>query len=150
MNEFLLALLVLVVGIVASTVNTVVGGGSYLTLPLLVFLGLGPHAANATNRLAVCCQTLAATRTLRSGGIRLFRVAIPASCAALLGGIPGAYLATILDADAYRQAMGWLLLAGVASLFFRRKPAKIISGPSRLGSMSATVTWLVIATMLSP
>jgi uncharacterized membrane protein YfcA len=44
-------LLLVVAGLVAGTINSIAGGGSLLTLPLLIFIGLPPTTANATNRI---------------------------------------------------------------------------------------------------
>ena len=46
------------VGLVAGVLNTLAGGGSLLTLPALVFLGLPAADANGTNRVAVVVQSL--------------------------------------------------------------------------------------------
>ena len=53
----------------AGFINTLAGGGSFLTVPLLVMLGLPPTVANGTNRLAVCAQTLAAVAGFRQEGV---------------------------------------------------------------------------------
>ena len=50
------ALLVLGTGLIAGSINTVAGGGSLLSLPILIFLGLPPAVANATNRVAIFSQ----------------------------------------------------------------------------------------------
>ena len=47
--------LLFVVGIVAGIINTLAGGGSLLTLPLLIFMGLPGAVANGTNRIAIFC-----------------------------------------------------------------------------------------------
>ncbi len=52
------------VGLVAGALNVVAGGGSFLTLPVLLFLGLPAAVANGTNRVGVLARTSAA-----SGGI---------------------------------------------------------------------------------
>ena len=41
------------IGIFAGALNTIAGGGSLLTLPFLIFLGLPPSIANGTNRIAI-------------------------------------------------------------------------------------------------
>ena len=51
--DFLEVVLILGVGLVAGAVNTLAGGGSLLSLPILIFLGLPPAVANATNRVAI-------------------------------------------------------------------------------------------------
>lgn len=47
----------MVAGFFAGIVNTVAGGGSFLTLPALMLFGLDPKTANATNRIALLCST---------------------------------------------------------------------------------------------
>jgi uncharacterized membrane protein YfcA len=46
------------VGILSGALNVVAGGGSFLTLPVLIFIGLPAGAANATNRIGVLAQNL--------------------------------------------------------------------------------------------
>ena len=57
MHPLVLDLLLLLGGAVAGFVNTVAGGGSALTVPLLMLGGLDASVANGTNRLAVTVQT---------------------------------------------------------------------------------------------
>ena len=59
MFEFPFDLIILVgAGFFAGFVNTMAGGGSLLTLPLLIFLGLPPATANGTNRIAILVSTV--------------------------------------------------------------------------------------------
>ena len=53
-------LLVLIVGIFVGFINTLSGGGSLLTMPMLIFLGLPTAVANGTNRFAVMVQNIVA------------------------------------------------------------------------------------------
>lgn len=112
---------IVVGGIVGGVVNTLVGGGTSIVLPLLLALGVPPQLANGTNRLCVAFQAGAAAVALRGrtgGGGK--GTGIPV-LAALLGAIPGAFLATILDEELYRGLLGWLLLGGVVLFFAPRR-----------------------------
>ena len=51
--------LVFVAGVAAGFVNVMAGGGSSLTLPALMLLGLDASVANGTNRLSIVTQSLA-------------------------------------------------------------------------------------------
>ncbi len=51
MNDLLQYGLLILVGMMAGVINTLAGGGSLLTLPVLIFMGLPPNVANATNRI---------------------------------------------------------------------------------------------------
>ena len=53
-------LLLFVTGFVAGTINVIAGGGSFLTLPLLIFLGLPAGVANGTNRVGILVESVGA------------------------------------------------------------------------------------------
>ena len=57
---------VLSIGAGAGFINILAGGGSFLTLPLLIFLGLPPNLANGTNRLAILMQNIFAVSTMNT------------------------------------------------------------------------------------
>jgi uncharacterized membrane protein YfcA len=61
MDEISEGLLLIVVGFFAGIINTLAGGGSLFTLPVLIFLGLPPSVANGTNRIAIVVQSLGGT-----------------------------------------------------------------------------------------
>ena len=58
-------LLLYVVGVIAGILNVMAGGGSAITLPMLIFLGLDSALANGTNRLAVFIQCFATVISFR-------------------------------------------------------------------------------------
>lgn len=60
---------VFTVGIAAGFINTLAGGGSLLSLPILIFLGLPAAVANGTNRLAIMIQCLFAVAGFKRKGI---------------------------------------------------------------------------------
>lgn len=91
----LLALLVLM-GVIAGCVNTLAGGGSNLTLPMLMVLGLPPDVANGTNRVGVFLQGIVAVRGFHKYG-RLDTQSIwPILIPNLLGGAIGAMAAAVM------------------------------------------------------
>jgi uncharacterized membrane protein YfcA len=104
----------LAVGVVAGFVNVVAGGGSLLSVPLLIFLGLPETVANGTSRLAILTQSITAFTAFRRGGridsAWLVRLAPPA----LLGAAAGAYGATQLADDSFRALFGWVMLGCAA------------------------------------
>ena len=56
--EWYTYIIVVAVGIVAGIINTLAAGGSMLTLPVLMALGLPPNMANGTNRIAIFLQNV--------------------------------------------------------------------------------------------
>jgi len=95
-------LLLVAAGLVAGYVNSVAGAGSLLTLPALIFTGLDPVSANATNRVAVLFQNAAALTAVRRQGRRLPRAAWVLAAPAVVGGAIGAALAGRASQDAIR------------------------------------------------
>lgn len=95
--------LLVAAGLGAGFLNTVAGGGSVLTLPVLEAVTGSPGVANGTNRIAIVLQNVSAVagfgRALDRR--RAWRLALPA----LLGGIAGAWVATRLSAGAMRVAL---------------------------------------------
>lgn len=118
-----LALLALV-GLVAGWINTIAGAGSLLLLPALIFTGLDASAANATNRLGILAQTLAAVLGYRRAGLSIGRAELALTAAAMVGGAIGSFIATLLAPSemqiAIVIAMGVML---VLSLVPRKKTA---------------------------
>lgn len=106
----------------AGALNAVAGGGSFLTLPALVFTGVPPVVANATGTLALLPGYLSGAWAYRdairaSQGMRMSRL-IGLS---LLGGIAGAVLLLFTSSEGFARLVPWLLLA--ATLLFMAGPA---------------------------
>jgi uncharacterized membrane protein YfcA len=106
-------IIVVAIGIVAGIINTLAAGGSLLTLPVLMALGLPPNMANGTNRIAIFLQNVVGVRQFHKEKVMDFpsgfRVGIPA----LLGAIAGAFIAVNLNDEAMKLA-----IAGVMILVF--------------------------------
>lgn len=93
-------LLCLVAGTFAGVLNTLAGGGSLITLPILIFLGLPTAMANGTNRLAIFFQNVSAVVSFKRNGISEFKFSILVAIPALVGAIIGSFVAVDLS-DAY-------------------------------------------------
>jgi len=100
------------VGIVAGILNVLAGGGSLLTLPLLIFMGLPSAIANGTNRIAIFCQNLFAIRGFRQQGVMPMDLALLCTPPALLGSWVGASLAVNLDDQVFNRLLA-LIMFGV-------------------------------------
>ncbi len=108
-------------GFIAGVVNVLAGGGSFLTLPVLIAAGLPIHIANGTNRISVIVQGLFATADYYKKGeldAQLFRKLLPA---VLAGSIVGAILATVIDPDRLKRVFGVLFLLMAGFLLFRSR-----------------------------
>jgi uncharacterized membrane protein YfcA len=114
-------LLVAVAGIFSGFVNTVAGGGSLITLPLLIFLGLPPAAANATNRVAVIVQSFAGTAAFHKQKLINYRLSIPLGISATAGSAIGAWYSTSLDEETFTRIIAVVIVLVVISMFFKTK-----------------------------
>jgi len=114
MSHFLLLVLA---GLLAGTMNAVAGGGSFVSFPVMVLVGLPPIAANATSTVALFPGTMASTWAYREdlrgiAGISL-KVLLPIS---LAGGLIGAILLLVTPGGIFDAVIPWLLL--LATLTF--------------------------------
>ncbi|MCH7344126.1 sulfite exporter TauE/SafE family protein [Pelomonas sp. CA6] len=99
----------------AGVLNAVAGGGSFLTLPALVFAGVPPVAANATSALAVSPGYLGSTLGFRAELRALPRRRLMReSLLAALGGIAGGLLLVFTPARLFAGIVPWLLLFATA------------------------------------
>lgn len=107
--------MIIAVGTLAGFINTVAGGGSLITLPMLIFLGLPAASANATNRLAIMAQSLFAVRGFRSKGLSLpMPYSIYLCASSIAGGIVGAYMAIQIDDHAFKRILAVVMIIVVA------------------------------------
>jgi len=114
--------LILLTGLVAGFANTVAGGGSLLSVPILIFLGLPPVMANATNRVAIFFQNVFAVKGFQSKGVDAFPYAYWLSGSALVGAIIGARIAVEIRGELFNKILAVVMVAVI--LFTVFKPFK--------------------------
>lgn len=86
-------LLLILVGLVTGVINTITGGGSLLTLPMLIFMRLPSNIANGTNRIAILIQNVFSIAGFKSKGVSAYPFSLYIGIAALLGLLVGARIA---------------------------------------------------------
>jgi uncharacterized membrane protein YfcA len=104
------ALLLVGAGALAGFINVVAGGGSLLTLPALLFLGLPAPVANATNRISLILQNVSASTAFRRGGRLPLGLTVRLAVAALPGAAVGARVALEVDETTFRRVLAAILL----------------------------------------
>ena len=90
--------------------NSVAGGGSFLSFPALVFAGIPPISANATNNAAMWVGTIGSARGYKEE-VRTHRaVLLPAIAVSVVGSIIGSCLLLLTPAATFVRLIPWLLL----------------------------------------
>ena len=102
----------------AGVVNAIAGGGSLLSFPALVFAGVPPVAANATNTVAIWPGTVSSTWAYRTLIAEERRRALILSVPSLIGGLAGSILLLHTSEKSFKAVVPWLILfaAGLLAL----------------------------------
>jgi len=168
MNELVWQLPLLAgLGIIAGILNILAGGGSLLTLPVLLFMGLPAATANGTNRVAIFVQNIFAIGGFRKQGVFPWRFALLCTAPALVGAWFGANLAVDIDDQLFKRLLA-LIMLGVLVLtawdpFRRVQQGDIHLSPLRLlvlvisffivgvygGFVQAGVGFIIISALLA-
>jgi uncharacterized membrane protein YfcA len=105
----------------AGAANSIAGGGTLITFPALVGLGMSPLVANATSTVALVPGSLSSMLGYRNAiaNTRMWLVAF--AVPSILGGIVGAWLLTITPEKRFAQLVPFLVL-GATVLFLAQRP----------------------------
>ena len=115
--DILEPIFIIIIGFIAGFLNTVGGGGSLISLPILIFLGLPGTVANATNRVAILSQNIFAVTGFHSKGIKLpLPYSIYLGGASLTGGLIGASFAVRIDDTIFNRVLAIIMVLVVVSI----------------------------------
>ena len=117
----------LICGVIAGFINTVAGGGSLLTLPILIFMGLPSNIANGTNRIAIFMQNIFSISGYKSRGVSDFKYSSWLSVSALIGSIIGAKIAININEDMFNKILSVVIIIVVLTIIYNKKPFNINS-----------------------
>jgi uncharacterized membrane protein YfcA len=109
------------VGFLVGFINTIAGGGSLITLPVLIFFGLPPSVANGTNRVAIVIQTAMATAGFKSKGVSTFPFNVYLGISALFGAIIGAKIAVDIKGETFNKILAIIMIVVVMLIVFKPK-----------------------------
>jgi len=105
-------LLLAATGVAAGILNVMAGGGSLLSVPVMLFLGVSGPVANGTNRISIIAQNVVAIRTFFRRGFSDFGLSLSLAAAATPGAILGALVGTRLDGIWFDRILA-LVMIGV-------------------------------------
>lgn len=122
-------------GALGGAINAVAGGGSFVAFPALLFTGVDPVSANATNTLALWVGTSASGGAYRNRLDISRRVMIPLLATSVVGGLAGAILLIKTPAQTFLRVLPWLLLgATLLFAFGKHLTGRIAAGISHESS----------------
>ena len=116
-------LILVAAGFFTGFANTVAGGGSLISLPVLIFMGLPATVANATNRVALMAQNVFAIAGFKSKGVSAYPYSLYLGVSALFGAIIGAELSLELDDELFNRIIAVLMVVVIAVTIFN--PVKL-------------------------
>jgi len=126
-----------VVGVMAGFLNVIAGGGSLLTLPLLIFMGLPSATANGTNRIAIFSQNIFAISGFKKQGFFPIKLALICTPPALIGSYIGANLAIAVDDQTFRRLLALAMLGVLIFITLdpikKMRPQEVHMTPLRIG-----------------
>lgn len=113
-------------GVAVGVINVMAGGGSALTLPLMIFLGLDPSVANGTNRVAIIMQNISAIAKFKQDKTHDFKRSIRYGLMTLPGAILGAWFSVNIGAREFRIILGIVMLLIVVSMLIPKPSEKTL------------------------
>ena len=134
-------------GLLAGTMNAAAGGGSFVTLPALLFAGVPSVAANATSTVALLPGTLASAYAYRQDFKPFGLVSMPVMLGAMLaGGLTGALLLLYTPSSTFDRILPWLLLFGALVFTFGPRANLWLRQRVHLGPRTVVVVQLFLGT----
>lgn len=144
MEEYFRLLILFVVGIFAGFINVNAGGGSTLSLPMLIFLGLDASVANGTNRIAILFQNLSAVTSFKKAEYFQFKISFKLALYTLPGAIIGAYFASKIDNDLFVIILAIIIILIILSMLIPNKKIENLLSPNVHPSAIAKIAMIGI------
>ena len=140
------ALLLCFAAVIAGVLNAVAGGGTFISFPALLFTGVLPVQANATNTVALWpglgASSLAYLKRLQLPN----RILVPLLATSVLGGLAGALLLLKTPQHTFLHLIPWLLLSGTVLFTFGNRIREIVGKAPPTEDLVST-SWQSIATI---
>ena len=122
--------------------NVTAGGGSTLTLPTLIFLGLDSAAANGTNRVAIFIQNIFAVISFKREKYFRLKTSLKLSILTLPGAFAGAILAVNISDNLFQKILGIVMIGIIISLIIPKKKSEFSN------DHNGNISWKVYLSMI--
>lgn len=143
MSEITKLLLLFGVGAISSVINVNAGGGSSITLPALIFLGLEGAVANGTNRIGILVQNIFAVSSFRRQKVHEFKESLSMSLFTLPGAVAGALISVRINDEWFQRILAIVMIGIVFSILVVRPQKESKPAPD-----NASRRWLIYPAML--
>jgi uncharacterized membrane protein YfcA len=134
--------MLIMAGLMVGFINTLAGGGSIVSISLLMLLGLPPDVANGTNRVAIAIQTLTASASFRQQKVLPLEKSLKLAFPAILGSLIGAWVAADINEEILQIAIGVIMLVMLVFILF--SPQKYIYGRANISDRPLTWKHFII------
>jgi len=129
-------------GLAVGFINTLAGGGSVISLSVLMLMGLPAPVANGTNRIAVTIQTLTAATVFKKKKVLDLKKGTILGIPSAIGSLLGAYIAVDINEAIFEKAFAVIMLIILVFVFYN--PDKYIYGKQHLVDKKVTpLQWLI-------
>jgi len=142
MPEYLDIIILFGVGVIAGVINIMAGGGSSLTLPALIFLGLDGATANGTNRVGILIQSIFATLSFRKEKITGLNMSLRLAAFTIPGAILGALIAVRMTDRWFEIILGIIMIGVIISML-------IPQSKNLVTTTQGQKTWLIYPIMFA-
>ena len=140
--NYIEVVVLIVAGLAVGFINTLAGGGSVISLSVLMLMGLPAPVANGTNRIAVTIQTLTATTVFRRQKVLDLKKGSILGIPSVLGSLLGAYIAVDINEQIFEKAFAVIMLVMLVFVFYN--PKKYIYGKKELVDKKVTpLQWII-------
>ncbi|MFT5124573.1 MAG: putative membrane protein YfcA [Candidatus Omnitrophota bacterium] len=114
-------ILLAAIGVCAGFLNVMAGGGSLITLPVMIFFGIPGAMANGTNRVAIVIQNIVAVAGFHKQGFADFRLSLTLGLCTLPGAIAGALVATRVSGTLFNRILAGVMVGVLILMVSQRK-----------------------------
>jgi len=114
-------IIIIITGIVAGFINVNAGGGSLITIPILIFTGLPSATANGTNRIALAIANIIAVFNFKKNGFFNWKLALFLAIPASIGAIIGSFISVTLSDTVYNTILAFVIFFVIAVIIIDPK-----------------------------
>lgn len=138
------SILLFIIGSAAGFLNVLAGGGSSLTLPALIFLGLDASVANGTNRVAVLVQNISAVHSFKQENYIDSKLSLKLAALTLPGAVAGAFAAVNISDQTFETILGLVMIGVVISLLIPLRKQDSTISSTKLKTIPMYLSMFVI------